>query len=215
MELGDEIGESAHRRVLAAFGALHNAGIPALLDVTPAYASIQLTFDPALLDVDAAEARARQVLAGLGAAPALPPSRLIEIPVCYEGEFAPDLAEVAAMHALAVEDVVRLHSGAAYTVHFLGFSPGFPYLTGLPERLATPRLDSPRPRIAAGSVGLAGMQTGVYPHATPGGWRIIGRTPLSLFDPMRAAMSLLAIGDPVRFIPIAREAFDRLQKERR
>ncbi len=112
-----------------------------------------------------------------------PPPRTVEIPVCYGGEFGEDLAFVAEHADLTPDEVIEIHSGAEYLVYMLGFAPGFPYLGGMPERITAPRRDSPRLKIPAGSVGIAGSQTGVYPIETPGGWRLIGRTPLALFRP--------------------------------
>jgi inhibitor of KinA len=137
----------------------------------------------------------------------LPEPRQVEIPVCYGSEYGPDLSEVAALHSLTPDQAVELHSSTTYVVYFLGFVPGYAYLGELPEALATPRLASPRRSVPPGSVGIAGSQTGVYPFATPGGWRLIGRTPAVMFRPDRASMSLLAIGDRVRFTPISREQF--------
>jgi inhibitor of KinA len=134
-----------------------------------------------------------------------------EIPVCYGGEYGPDLAEVCKTHGLSAERVINLHASATYTVYFLGFVPGFAYLGGLPEVLVTPRLPAPRRRVPAGSVGIAGDQSGIYPFATPGGWHLIGRTPLAMFRPDRAAMSFLSIGDRVSFTPISRERFSVLE----
>jgi KipI family sensor histidine kinase inhibitor len=129
------------------------------------------------------------------------PDAIREIPVSYGGDDGPDLGDVASLHGLSAADVVRMHSSASYVVGFTGFSPGFPYLFGLPEALATPRLATPRTRIAKGGVGIGGSYTGVYPQATAGGWRIIGRTDLELFDPTREPPVLLAPGTGVRFIP--------------
>src|SRR5262249_44702012 len=126
----------------------------------------------------------------------------IDIPVCYEAEHAPDLESIARAHDLSVDDAIKIHSSASYGVSFLGFTPGFPYLTGLPEILATPRLSTPRKRVPAGSVAIGGAQAGIYPFATPGGWRIVGRTPLVLFDLERELPALLSPGDLVRFVPI-------------
>jgi inhibitor of KinA len=131
--------------------------------------------------------------------------------VCYGGEFGPDLSDAAALHNLTPEQAIEAHASATYTVCFLGFAPGFAYLGGLPDALATPRLPTPRRRVPAGSVGIAGHQTGVYPFSTPGGWRLIGRTPLKMFRPDREAMCLLAIGDRVRFTPVSRERFTALE----
>ncbi len=187
--------------------ALADSPVPGLLDVIPAYATLTLLFDPRALDPDGLrrELNARFAHVTLGGEK---PATTIEIPVCYDDEFAPDLADVAAHTGLTRDEVVRVHASASYEVAFVGFSPGFGYLSGLPTQLATPRLDSPRVRIEPGSVGIAGDQTGVYPHATPGGWRIIGRTPVRMFDEARAPASLLTIGDHVRFVPIERDEFE-------
>ena len=131
--------------------------------------------------------------------------RLVEIPTLYGGEYGPDLEFVAEQAGLSVEEAVGLHSGVDYLVYMMGFTPGFPYLGGLPERLATPRLTTPRTVIPAGSVGIAESQTGVYPLASPGGWQLIGRTPLRLFDVERDPPSLISAGDRVRFVPLGSE----------
>ena len=130
-----------------------------------------------------------------------PESRLIEIPVIYGGVQGPDLDNVARHTGMTPRQVVECHAGTAYTVYFLGFQPGFPYLGGLPETLATPRHGEPRLSVPAGSVGIGGSQTGIYPLATPGGWQLIGQTPLAMFDPLRATPTLLLPGDSVRFVP--------------
>ena len=131
---------------------------------------------------------------------AAPPGRLVEVPVRYGGEFGPDLDDVARHAGLTADEVVRLHAGAEYAVYMVGFSPGFPYLAGLPERLAMPRLDSPRQAVPIGSVGIGGRQTGIYPVESPGGWRIIGRTSLRLFTPEADPPTLFQLGDRVRFV---------------
>jgi KipI family sensor histidine kinase inhibitor len=205
--LGGGISPVVSRRVRAAVGALRAVALPALLDVTAAYTTVLLTFDLARLQPEFVERRAREALSVLGDVEEAP-DRVVEIPVCYGGEFGPDLDAVAAHCGIQPAEVVAIHSGASYTVEFLGFSPGFPYLSGLPARLATPRLERPRVRVPAGSVGIAGPQTGVYPQATPGGWRLIGRTPLRLFDAFRDPPALLVMGDTVRFTPIGPEEFD-------
>lgn len=140
---------------------------------------------------------------------------MTEIPVCYGGELGPDLPEVAAAHGLSEEEVVEIHASADYLVYMLGFAPGFAYLGGLPKRIATPRRRTPRLSIPAGTVGIAGDQTGVYPIATPGGWQLIGRTPDPLFLPDAMPPALLRAGDIVRFRPISRAEFDRREAARR
>ncbi|MCO7127181.1 5-oxoprolinase subunit PxpB [Sporolactobacillus shoreicorticis] len=139
--------------------------------------------------------------------------RTVHIPVCYGGNFGPDLAEVAELHGLSVHEVIDMHSAPDYLVYMLGFAPGFPFLGGLPEELATPRRATPRLKIAAGSVGIAGKQTGAYPLDSPGGWQIIGRTPLPLFTPQSDPPTLLAAGDLVKFDPISRQEYIRIKEE--
>jgi KipI family sensor histidine kinase inhibitor len=200
---GDEISRTMLERVRRVFYGIRR--VPGIINLHPGYASLLISFDPRVVTHDYVEALAREAESS-EASVAEPAS--VDIPVCYGGEFGPDLGEVAAHCGLSAERVVELHSSASYVVHFLGFSPGFPYLGGMPEALATPRLASPRVRVPAGSVGIAGAQTGVYPTASPGGWRLIGRTPLRLFDPEHDPPALLAMGNEVRFRPISPHEFD-------
>lgn len=200
---GAEITPAAHRDVLRMTALVR--GAPGVVNVHPAYASILIDFDPLAtghrdLERTAAELYAR-------APETLPEPRRVEIPVCYGGEYGPDLEDVAALNGLAPEEVVAIHAGAEYLVYFLGFSPGFPYLGGMPESIAAPRLETPRKRVPAGSVAIGGRQTGVYPLASPGGWRIIGRTSLALFQPDADAPVLLQMGDHVKFVPVSKDGF--------
>jgi inhibitor of KinA len=181
-----------------------------LRNLHPAYASLLMQFDPGVTSHERLEAVVGERVEHLDSVE-LPPPAMVEIPVCYGGELGPDLANVAELHGLPPEEVIRLHSGASYTVYFLGFVPGFAYLGGLPDAIATPRLAAPRKRVEPGSVGIAGQQSGVYPFPTPGGWRLIGKTPLAVFRADRPHMSLLAIGDQVRFRPIGIEEFRALE----
>ena len=178
-------------------------GLPGILNLHPAYASVLVEFDPRLHSHAEIESliRRRTDDRFLSSVSVSPP-RLVEIPVHYGGLYGPDLADVARHAGLSPERVVEIHSSAAYLVHFLGFSPGFPYLGGLPPALATPRLEVPRKLVPAGSVAIGGRHAGIYPMDSPGGWRIIGRTPLSLFDAAASPPALLAMGDRVRFVPI-------------
>lgn len=169
-------------------------------NVHPAYASILVDFDPLATGHLELQRQAEQLFARTDRSASIEP-RTVEIPVVYGGEDGPDLEQVAALNGHTAEEVIAIHSGAEYLVHFLGFSPGFPYLGGMPESIATPRLETPRRRVPAGSVAIGGRQTGVYPMASPGGWRIIGRTPLRLFDPEADPPALLRMGDHVRFVP--------------
>ena len=178
----------------------------------PAYCSLLIKFDALRMRHDELEAILRQYLERLDEVK-LPEPRHVEIPVCYGGEFGPDLAEVCAMHGMTPAQAIELHASAEYRVYFLGFVPGFAYLGELPKDLVTARLATPRKRVPAGSVGIAGNQTGVYPFATPGGWRLLGRTPIKMFRADRDGLSLLSIGDGVRFTPISAERFAELEKK--
>jgi inhibitor of KinA len=144
----------------------------------------------------------------------LPPGRLVEIPVCYGGELGEDLEEVARRHGLTPEEFATIHASTDYRVYLLGFVPGFAYLGNLDSRIATPRRDTPRPHVPAGSVAIGGDQTGVYPLETPGGWHLVGRTPVRMFTPETEPPCLLGAGDSVRFVPISRAEFDALSGSR-
>jgi KipI family sensor histidine kinase inhibitor len=178
----------------------------------PAYCSLLVKFDALKLRHEELEAVLRNYLDRLDEVD-LPAPKLVEIPVCYGGEFGPDLAEVCAFRGMKASQVVELHSSVEYVVYFLGFVPGFAYLGELPEELVTPRLASPRRKVPAGSVGIAATHTGVYPFATPGGWRLLGRTPIKMFRADRKELSLLTIGDRVRFTPIDAERYAELERE--
>ena len=201
---GEEISLETHYRVRKLLRSLETSPLRHVRNLHPAYCSLLVQFDPCQMDHDELEHTLRERLSELDAI-TLPPARTVEIPVHYGGESGPDLESVAALHGLTNDQVVQLHSSATYVVYFLGFVPGFAYLGGLPDALSTPRLPAPRTRVPAGSVGIAGSQTGVYPFATPGGWRLIGKTPLQMFRADRENMSLLQIGDHVRFRPMGHE----------
>ena len=176
-------------------------GAPECLNIHPGYASVLITFDPRRTLYVQVEALVRRALERLDVV-ALPEPRRVEVPVRYGGADGPDLDEVARLHEMSTAEVVRIHSSAEYLVCFLGFSPGYPYLGGMPAELATPRLSVPRTHVPAGSVAIGGEHTGIYPVASPGGWRIIGRTPLELFHPDHAPVTLLEMGDHIRFVPL-------------
>jgi len=186
------------------------------LDATPAYATLLIRFDPSI-DWRISEAGVRALIDSLddptNSLVEKTSDRLVEIPVCYEPVFGPDLEMVATAIGLSVSDVIAKHAAAEYTVAFIGFTPGFPYLLGLPEELHSARLERPRVRVPAGSIGIAGGQTGIYPRETPGGWKLIGRTPVRMFDASKPAPSLLLPGDCVRFVPIDAQSFAALAEK--
>ncbi len=208
--LGEEIGLPAHGRVLNLLRLLQKEPPAWLRNLQPAYNSLMVTFDACRVDPAEVEATLKKYEERAEATRA-PKRRTVEIPVCYGGEFGPDLDDVAKAHGLKPAEVIKLHASRTYHAYFLGFTPGFAYLGDLPEEIATPRLETPRKKVAAGSVGIAGRQTAVYAFATPGGWRLIGRTPLAMFRSARKPMELVSIGDLVRFRPIARKEFRELE----
>jgi inhibitor of KinA len=209
--LGEEIGLAAHERVVKLLRLLQKEPPRWVRNVQPAYCSLLVNFDACLADHAEVEATIRgyeRRAEKLRAAKA----RDVEIPVCYGGEFGPDLEEVAAAHGLKPAQVIEFHSSETYHAYFLGFAPGFAYLGDLPAEIATRRLATPRKKVPAGSVAIAGRQTAVYPVATPGGWRLLGRTPLAVFRADRKAMGLISIGDQVRFRPISGDEFKKLER---
>lgn len=210
--LGSTVDRHTFHRVQAAVQQVEAAPPPGLVECVPTFTTLVIYYDPLVVAYHAFAEGVAKLLAGTARWPALPP-RVVEIPVCYGGPFGEDLPVVAEHCGLAIEEVVALHTEPLYLVHMLGFVPGFPYLGGLSPRLAMPRRNSPRLKVAAGSVGIAGEQTGIYPFETPGGWQLIGRTPLPLFSPERNPPTLLQPGDLVRFRPITAEEYNALAEK--
>ncbi|RPI09375.1 MAG: 5-oxoprolinase subunit PxpB, partial [Zetaproteobacteria bacterium] len=212
VEFGAQVDVAVNDRVRALALTLEAARVPGVLEVVPTYRSLGVQYDPARLGAEALQGRIEAALASLDPSQ-LPPPKVVRLPTCYGGEFGPDLAFVAEHTRLSEAEVIRLHSQTPYHVHMIGFTAGFAYLGGLPERLHTPRLPSPRTKTPRGAVGIGGSQTGAYSAETPGGWRLIGRTPAALFDPLREPPTPMLPGDTVRFDPIGREEYDRLERE--
>lgn len=202
--LADEIGLPAHERVLKLLQAMQAKPPAWLRNLQPAYCSLLITFDPCLVDHHEVEETAREYAQRAETRRPSSP-KTVEIPVCYGYEFGPDLEEVANMHHLPVADVIQQHCSRLYHAYFLGFAPGFAYLGDLAPEIATPRREVPRKVVPAGSVGIAGRQTAVYPFSMPGGWHLLGRTPLPVFRTDCEHMSLISIGDQVRFRAITRD----------
>lgn len=211
VQLGDGIDEAVFHRIQAFSRRLEQAPPPGFVEQVPAYTTVTIYYDPLLVSVADLSASIEQLLSTMPAEPSIA-FRTVEIPVCYGGEFGCDLEFVAQHNGLSTAEVIAIHCGVEYRVHLLGFAPGFPYLGGLSERIATPRRSVPRLKVPAGSVGIAGVQTGIYSLETPGGWQLIGRTPLSLFRPQENPPTLLSAGDLVRFRPITLAEFARLNQ---
>ena len=219
LEVGDVIDEPTHRRVQEAWRALAAAPLPGVIELVPAYTTVTMFYDPVLAVqagapeagiVDWLTAQAQERLEHPPKMEKAKP-RTVEIPVCYGDEFGPDLALVAKQAKLPPEEVVKRHAKPEYLVYLVGFAPGFPYLGGLPKELETPRHAKPRMVVPPGSVGIGGAQTGIYPLATPGGWNLIGRTPVKIFRPADNPPVLLRAGDRVKFKVIMPAEFDQLE----
>ncbi|MGM9539562.1 5-oxoprolinase subunit PxpB [Anaerovibrio sp.] len=215
VEFGQEIKIEINRKVMALQGCVERAvadgALSGIVETVPTYCSLMIVYDPLVLGYDELVEKLAAIigsirLAGEGE------KQVVEIPVVYGGEYGPDLEEVAAAHGMTAEEVIRLHAAPEYPVYMLGFVAGFPYLGGMDERLATPRKKSPRLRIAAGSVGIAGGQTGIYSVESPGGWQIIGRTPLKLYDAESENPVLLSAGSYVKFKPVSEAEYKAMIK---
>jgi inhibitor of KinA len=203
VEFGDRLDEQLNCQVHALDAALNAHRFPGLVETISTYRSLLVMYDPLAVDEATVRATLKAAVEELHAQRSTPTEgRLVELPVYYGGEWGPDLEDVSAHCGLTPDQVIRLHTASTYLVAMLGFAPGFAYLFGLHSSLATPRLTTPRTRVEPGGVGIAGAQTGLYALPTPGGWRIIGRTPMSLFDPARDDPFALRAGDRVRFVAI-------------
>jgi inhibitor of KinA len=219
LQFGDEISEQTHRTIQSVAVYLHEHPFAGLVEYVPAFTTLTVFYNPWLVEQNghadpyAYVARHLQNLLAL-----IPPTeettspQLVEVPVCYGGRHGPDLEDVARHTGLSPREIIRQHTQPEYLVYMIGFAPGFPYLGGMPAQLAMPRKPQPRPLVAAGSVGIAGPQTGIYSLPTPGGWQLIGRTPLRLFTPEAASPSLLRAGQRLCFAPVSAAAYQRLQQ---
>jgi len=212
VELGDAIDPAVNRRVHDLRRLIEHRRLAGITELVPTYRSLLVYYDP-FVTSHAALGRALEELASGQADAARPPARVVEIPTAYGGEFGPDLGFVARHTGLRADDVVRIHSGTDYFVYMMGFTAGFPYLGGMSPDIAAPRLATPRTRVPAGSVGIAQQQTGIYPAESPGGWQIIGRTPLQLFDAARTPPVIIEAGDHVRFVPVSTDAYKDIERQ--
>lgn len=217
IQLGDGISPTTHEKVKNLSNLLEKEPFTGLIESVPSYNSLTIYYNPVAVYMSTTDKEASSpykkvsafilsLLDKLGTSEK-PEQRLITIPVLYGGEFGPDLEYVATYHGISVEKVIQIHSSNDYLVYMIGFAPGFPFMGGMDERIATPRKESPRLAIAPGSVGIAGKQTGIYPLETPGGWQIIGRTPLDLFLPELSPPTMLQSGDRIRYVPITLEEY--------
>jgi len=211
VELGNEISPDVNRRIRDLVLAIERRRVAGVVDLVPTYRSLLVYCDPRRVSLAELQREIASLERHLGETP-LPPPKVVEIPTCYGGWLGPDLEFVASHCKLTPDEVVRIHAGTDYLVYMMGFTPGFTYLGGMPERIATPRLKTPRTLIPAGSVGIAQQQTGIYPVDSPGGWQLIGRTPVRLFDPHRDPPVVVEAGDYIRFTAVDRDTYDNIER---
>lgn len=207
VEFGDTISLAINSKVIALSEAISRAKIHGVEELVPTYRSLLIRYNPSATTYRQLSIHIKKIEKELHGTNAKAKGKKVIIPVVYGGEYGPDLTYVAQYHNISEEQVITLHSKTEYHVYMIGFVAGFPYMGEVPDEIATPRLEKPRLKVPAGSVGIAEKQTGIYPCEAPGGWRIIGRTPLKLFDPQEQPPALLIPGDTVKFKPISEEAF--------
>jgi KipI family sensor histidine kinase inhibitor len=212
VEYGDVIDPDVNNKVRSMAIIMEKESSKSVIETIPTYRSLLIIYDPAVTnptklekEILVLEERISQIK--------IPPPDTVEIPVCYGGEFGPDIQFVADHNSITKDDVIRIHSGAEYQIYMIGFTPGFPFLGGLPKELHTPRLETPRSFVPERSVGIANNQTGIYPLASPGGWQLIGKTPLRLFAPEHSNPFIYKVGDRIKFKPISAEDYNRLAGE--
>jgi len=212
VEFENEISEKVNSKVRNMFLAIEKSNFKEIEEIIPTYRSLLVLYDPLEIDGMNLIKKLKTVEKNIKEIQIEKP-KTIEIPVVYGGKFGPDLEFVAQHNNLTVEEVIKIHTERKYLIYMLGFTPGFPYLGGMSEKIATPRLENPRTKIPEGSVGIAGNQTGIYPIESPGGWRLIGRTPLKLFDPYGKHPFLLQAGDYLKFVSINEQLYHSIKEQ--
>ncbi len=206
------IDPAVNARIAATVQLMREQHIEGVVDIIPAFCSLLINYDPRVISYDEMRTRMEKILS-VEVAAGQRKKKIYEIPVCYGGEFGPDLETIAEHAGLSVQEVIDIHISTDYLIYMLGFLPGFTYLGGLDERIHTPRLANPRVRIPAGSVGIGGSQTGIYPMDSPGGWQLMGMTPVRTYDPDREIPILVEAGDYIRFVPVDRAEYERIRAE--
>lgn len=211
LQFGNTIDPAINRKISATVQLMREQHINGVTDVIPAFCSLLINYDPRVISYEQIKRR-MEALVKIDVSAGVTRKRVFEIPVCYGGEFGPDIQNIADHAGLSVEEVIQIHTSRDYLIYMLGFLPGFTYLGGLDERIHTPRLANPRIRIPAGSVGIGGSQTGIYPMDSPGGWQLMGLTPVKTYDPDREVPILVEAGDYIRFVAIDEDEFHRIKE---
>lgn len=212
MEFGNSISEEINKKIRAMTSAVEMKEVYGIMELVPTYRSLMIHYDPLKVDFYELVNTLKKIEENVDNIK-LPAPEVIEVPILYGGDWGPDIENVARYNNISVEEVVEIHTSKEYLIFMLGFTPGFPYLGGMDTRIAAPRLQTPRTRIPGGSVGIAGEQTGIYPVSSPGGWQLIGSTPIKLFDPHRENPILLKSGNYIKFKSINEEEYQKIKKE--
>ncbi|WP_319202440.1 5-oxoprolinase subunit PxpB [uncultured Ilyobacter sp.] len=211
IEFGNKISEEVNSKVRSMTIAIEKEGIEGIIEVTPTYRSITVHYDPMKITYTYLLEQFQSLENNIGKID-IPLPEIIEIPTFYGGSLGPDIANVAQHNSISIDEVISIHSSKEYLIYMLGFTPGFPYLGGMDEKISTPRLGTPRTKIKKGSVGIAGSQTGIYPTESPGGWQIIGKTPLELYNAFNDSPILLDSGNYIKFVPIDWDEYEKIEK---
>lgn len=212
IKAGNEISLEINQKIRALLSKIEQENISGIVDFIPSYNELMVCYDPLTISFNNLLSKIKHLSNNLEELSFLHSSTIV-IPVVYGGDFGPDLNEVAEFSKLSPEEVIKIHCSTIYHVYMLGFTPGFCYLGGMDQRISTPRKHSPRLKIPAGAVGIAEQQTGIYPIQSPGGWQLIGQTPVKLFDPLRKLVFLIEPGDKLQFVPITKDRFDEISEE--
>lgn len=210
VEFGDKIEEQVNSKIRSLTVAIEQEGIIGINETIPTYRSLMVIYDPMIMELDELISVLKSIILKMHKLE-LPEAKVIEIPTLYGGEYGPDIEFVADHNKILIDEVIKIHTDREYLIYMIGFTPGFPYLGGMSDKIEVPRLQKPRTKIPVGSVGIAGKQTGIYPVESPGGWQLIGRTPVKLYDPYRKDPVLLNAGDYIKFISIDENEYKNIE----
>ena len=213
IQFGSEFKPEINKKIRKMMDNIKKENIDGIVELVPTYCSLLINYDVLKIEYDILIEKLKKLLEVKNEVTEAEEVTLVEIPTLYNDECGPDLSYVAEYNKLSKEEVIKIHTGTDYLVYMLGFMPGFTYLGGMSEKIATPRLESPRLQIFPGSVGIAGKQTGMYPSMSPGGWRIIGRTPLNLYNPNRETPVYISSGDYIRYVSISQDEYNEILKK--